>query len=438
MSGDDGGGGPPSPSTDRWAGAFGAVFFSRIVSTGATFVTVILAARMLGRGAYGELIVLLSIMKVAAELVGPALDTTLVRFAARHSEDSTFRSLDYVRTIFRLKLMLAGVLLVLGCALAWPLGRLLSEPLGGVQVGPAAVILAFTGAAATVLWAFAQASLQARQQFTRYAVIELACSLVRLLIVVTLLGAGVHHVMPVLGAYVAAPAAAALIAWRGLPKGLFARDRGGAPVIPEIVGFAKWVLLACAFTSLAQRADVFLITSFQFPAESIGDYGAALQLTLIGDLVILTLFNVLLPKASTLKSSVELRKFLHQFRVPALLMFVALVPFILVSRWIAVLAFGPEYIRAGGLFAVLVLGSAFALGCAPAGAALYGMGRTSLIALLEGFKLLAIVTGGLLFIETYGLFGMAWTVAAAKGVIGVITYAVALHATRQDRFENDL
>ncbi|GMV93980.1 MAG: hypothetical protein AMXMBFR82_37580 [Candidatus Hydrogenedentota bacterium] len=437
MSAEGGGGGPVSPPAEDWAGAFGSVFFARILSTGATFVTVILAARMLGRGAYGELIVLLSIMKVAAELVGPALDTTLVRFAARHSGDSTNRSFDYVRTVFRLKLILAGALLVLGCALAWPLDRLLSDPAAGIQVGPAAVILAFAGAASTVLWAFAQASLQARQQFARYAAVELVCSLVRLFLVATLLGAGVHRVMPVLGAYVAAPTVAALIAWRGVPKGLFARGESGHSVLREIAGFAKWVLLACAFTSLAQRADIFLLTGFQLPSESIGDYGAALQLTLIGDLVILTLFNVLLPKASTLKSSEELRAFLHQFRVPALLMFVALLPFLLVSRWIAVLAFGPEYIRAGGLFAVLVLGSAFALGCAPAGAALYGMGRTSLIALLEGLKLIAIVLGGLVFIDTYGLFGMAWAVAATKGVIGVITYAVALYATRQDRFEHD-
>jgi len=427
-----GDGEPGTPPAGQWAGAFGFVFFARILSSGATFLTVILAARALGRGAYGELIVLLSVMKVAAELVGPALDTALVRFGARHLESGPDAGVHYVRAVFLLKLALAAALFVLGILLAWPLGYLLSNPANGLQIGPLAVALAFVGAASTVLWAFAQASLQAQQKFGQYAGIELVCAVARLAIVVLVLGAGFDRVIPVLAAYVTAPAAAAVVAWRGLPKGLLSRFTARGGVVAEILRFAKWVLVACAFTSLAQRADVFLLTVWNMPAEGIGDYGAALQLTLIGDLVILTLFNVLLPKASSLQSTGELRAFLRQFRFPSILMFVALIPLVIASRWIAVLAFGPEYIRAGALFAILVLGAAFALGCAPAGAVLYGMGRTRTIAALEGLKLLGIVAGGLLLVPRHGLFAMAWTVAAVKGIMGIVTYGVAVRCTQEE------
>lgn len=430
MSTDGGGGEPFTPPAGQWAGAFSSVFFTRILSSGATFLTVILAARALGRGAYGELVILLAIMKVAAELVGPALDTTLVRFGARHLDTDRETALDYVRTIFRMKLALAALLLIVGIIGAWPLGRYFSDPDSGTQLAPLAVALAFTGAASTVLWAFAQASLQAQQKFARYAGVELVCSLVRLAIVASILGAGVYRVTPILCAYVAAPAIAALLAWRELPKGVFSRALGRHGVAIDILRFAKWVLVACAFTSLAQRADVFLLTFFNLPAESIGDYGAALQLTLIGDLVILTLFNVLLPKASSLRTPDELRNFLRQFRLPSVMMFMALIPILLASRWIAVLAFGPDYIQAGALFAILVLGAAFALGCAPAGATLYGMGHTRTIASLEGLKFLGIVAGGLILVPQYGMFAMAWTVAAIKGIVGLATYLVATRASQ--------
>jgi O-antigen/teichoic acid export membrane protein len=417
-----------TPPAAQWAGAFGSVFLARMVSSGATFLTVILAARALGRGAYGELVILLSVMKVAAELVGPALDTALVRFGARHLESDSDAALRYVRAVFALKIGLAAALIALGILVAWPLSVILSDPANDLEIASLAIAVAFAGAASTVMWAFAQASLQARQKFAQYAGIEMICSVFRFVIVVALLGLGHGRVLPILAAYVAAPAFAAAVAWRGLPKGLFSRFTVRGDVAREVLQFSKWVLVACAFTSLAQRADVFLLTYWNLPREAIGDYGAALQLTLIGDLVILTLFNVLLPKASSLQSAAELRGFLHQFRFPSLLMFAALIPLVIASRWIAVIAFGPEYVRAGTLFAILVLGAAFSLGCAPAGAALYGMGRTRTIATLEGVKLIGIVAGSFLLVPRHGLYAMAWTVAAVKGIVGIATYIVAVRS----------
>ena len=424
---------PDAPPAHRWVGAFSSVFLARILSSGATFLTVILVARALGRGAYGELVVLLSVMKVAAELLGPALDTALVRFGARHLDSKSDVGLDYIRAIFKLKIGLAAVLLVCGIVLAWPLSRFLSNPASGLDVPPLLVALSFAGAISTVLWAFAQASLQAQQKFGRYAGIELFCSVVRLGIVAVILGAGVYRVTPILLAYVAAPALAAVVAFRGLPPGLFSRLDAG-DVIRRNPPFREVGICGVRGDQYWRSGPMsFCSRTGTFPSEDIGDYGAALQLTLIGDLVILTLFNVLLPKASSLRSASELRAFLRQFRMPSLLMFAALVPFLIASRWIAIVAFGQEYIRAGGLFAILVLGAAFALGCSPAGAVLFSMGRTRTIAVMEALKLFGILTGGLVLVPEYGLFAMAWTVAAVKGVMGMITYVVALRASQLPR-----
>src|SRR5690606_31445187 len=157
---------------------------------------------------------------------------------------------------------------------------------GGALVPLTTLGLAFLGAALAMMYAFVQSSYQARQQFDAYALLEVSGALARLAAVGALAVSGVANVTNMFVAYAGAPVVTA------------GRDAIPASVWREIWHFTKWVIAACAFTSLAQRLDVFLIAAFDVPKESVGDYCAAVQLTLLGDLVIITLFNVLLPRAS--------------------------------------------------------------------------------------------------------------------------------------------
>jgi O-antigen/teichoic acid export membrane protein len=175
-----------------------------------------------------------------------------------------------------------------------------------------------------------------------------------------------------------------------------------------------------------------LIAAFEVPKESVGDYCAAVQLTLLGDLVIITLFNVLLPRASRLRERRELLEFLRGFGLPTAMGFAALVPLVLGANFIADLTFGNVYADTGALFALLLVGTAFALGSAPAGATLYGLGKSRSIAALECAKMVSILIGGLAMVPAFGVFGMAWVVAATKGGMGVVTYGLALwHVLRR-------
>ena len=85
------------------------------------------------------------------------------------------------------------------------------------------------------------------------------------------------------------------------------------------------------------------------------------------------------------------------------------------------------------LFALLLVGTAFALGSAPAGATLYGLGKSRSIAALECAKTMGVLLGGAILIPQFGVFGMAWVVAAVKGSAGILTYGLALwHVLRRD------
>lgn len=415
-----------------WFGAFSSVFLARGVGSLATFFTIALLGRTLGRAHYGDLVILLTIMKVASELAGPALDTALVRFVGA-AESTGAQAAHYMRAVLRVKLALSAAILIAGAILVWPIQQIIFLREGGALVPLTTLGLAFVGAALAMMYAFVQSSYQARQQFDAYALLEVSGALARLAAIGALAVSGVANVTNMFVAYAGAPVAIAALAWIIAPVVTAGRDAIPASVWREIWHFTKWVIAACAFTSLAQRLDVFLIAAFDVPKESVGDYCAAVQLTLLGDLVIITLFNVLLPRASRLRERRELLEFLRGFGMPTAMGFAALVPLVLGANFIADLTFGNVYADTGALFALLLVGTAFALGSAPAGATLYGLGKARTIAALECVKLMGVLAGGAVMVPQFGVFGMAWVVAAVKGSVGILTYGLALlHVARRD------
>jgi len=419
-----------------WFGAFSSVFLARGTASVATFLTIALLGRTLGRAHYGDLVILLTIMKVASELAGPALDTALVRFVGA-AESTGAEAAHYMRAVLRVKLALSAGILVVGALLVWPIQQVLFLREGGALVPLTTLGLAFVGAALAMMYAFVQSGYQAKQQFGAYALLEVSGALARLAAVGALAVSDFASVTNMFVAYAGAPVAVAAIAWGIAPVLSKSRDAIPASVWREIWHFTKWVIAACAFTSLAQRLDVFLIAAFDVPKDSIGDYCAAVQLTLLGDLVIITLFNVLLPRASRLHERRELLEFLRGFGLPTAMGFATLVPLVLGANFIADLTFGNVYADTGALFALLLIGTAFALVSAPAGATLYGLGKSRSIAVLECAKMIAILVGGLAMVPAFGVFGMAWVVAATKGTMGVVTYALALwHVMRRKPAES--
>jgi O-antigen/teichoic acid export membrane protein len=413
--------------------AFSWVFFARMAAGAASFLCVVLVARSLGPVRFSDFAILLTVMKVAAEFIGPALDTGLVRFAARHigvnGDLSRDESLPYFRVMLGAKLTLGVAVILMGVLGATPIRDALFGAEAAGEPGPSlvAIPLAFLGAAFSLMWAYAQAYFQAHQRFTRYALYDMANAAARLICVAAVLLAGYSSATAFLGAYVFSQAVLAVGIWSRLPLGpLLMKPVHTAGVGRRLFRFTRWVVLACCFTALGQRADLLLLAYFRVAKEVIGHYAPALQLALLGDLVILTLFNILLPKASKLRTASEVKAFVRRFRLPLVGVSIAMLPAVLLAGPVARLIFGEAYAQTGVLFSILFLGTAFAVACAPASTALYGLGRSHVIAGLEGLRLVALLIIGSYAVQKYGAVGMAWTVTIIKGTIGVASYA-AVH-----------
>jgi len=286
------------------------------------------------------------------------------------------------------------------------------------------VTLAFFGGAAVSMWGFAQSYFQSRQQFGRYAGFEFFSSTLRLGLVVLLILLDVRRIWAYLAVYVAAPTAMWGVSWLLLPRRVFTADATMA-VTRELLAFAKWVLLATFFTTLTQRLDLLLLGMFRLPQETLGCYGAAVSLVLLGELVLLTFYNVLLPKASALKNASDLRRFIGSFRVPSLFFCLGMSLLMPFAETLRHLFFGEKYVGTELYFLILLTGIIVSLGCAPAVTSLYSLGRSHLIAAFEGGRFVCTLALGLYIVPRYGAVGMAWVVTGTRAVMSALMYLVA-------------
>lgn len=420
---------PEPPRSGRfayiaWIQAIVAVLGARAFSSAAAFLSNVLVARQLSDTVFGQFYMLFTIMSLVAGLTGPAIDTSLVRFASRRIRPGEDDSLPYFRAVLRIKLIIVLATLSAGLLAAKPLLMLLFGSAGKASIPWYAVMLAFLGGAIISLWGFAQSYFQAHQRFGWYAWFEFGSSALRLGLVVILMMLGDVSEMHYLGVYVIAPLTMAIVSWSCLPKKVF-RSPHQPGVMREFLHFAKWVLLTTLFATLSQRIDVILLGVFNVPDMVIGRYSAAVCLVLVGELVWLTFFNVLLPKAGALQQPSELKRFLAQFRYPTLVFCAGLSVLIPLGGPLRELTFGPGYIGTEGYFSVLIVGVIIALASTPSIAVLYSLGHTRWITVCEAFRLACTLSMGIMAIPWYGAYGVACSVTFARVAMTVLIFWAA-------------
>ena len=415
-----------------WMRAVASVLGARTFAAGAAFLANALVARHLGPADFNTFYLLFAIMSIVAGLTGPAIDTSLVRFAAKQITPDSDQSGPFFKFVLYLKLLILLLTIAAGLVMAGPLYRLLFSDTGAQHNTSAVILLAFLGGAVVSLWGFAQAYFQAHQRFTHFAGYEFFSSLLRLGLVIILIGFDVRSAALLLARYVCAPLVMGIMSWSQVPLALY-RSPTNLQVGREFLSFAKWVLVATLFSTVTQRLDLLLLNAgmFGIPKVSVGHYSAALSLVLAGELVLLTFYSVLLPKASAMRSAEELRGFIGHFRVPSLLFCLATSFMIPLAGPFRRIAFGEAFVGTEGYFTILLLGVIVAIATAPTVTSLYSLGQARTIALFEVAKLILTLSLGLYIIPQYGIYGMAWVTTGVRSGISVLMYVVAHQSVKR-------
>jgi O-antigen/teichoic acid export membrane protein len=419
-----------------WVSAVVSVLGARSFAAAAAFIGNVIVARHLGEAGFGHFYVLFSLMTIVAGVTGPAIDTSLVRCAVKHIGSDRDDSTPYFTAVFYVKVLLSILTVLVGWFYGDRIMQLLvQQGKSPYAIGQKSITLAFIGGAVVSLWGLSQSYFQAHQRFTMFSGYEFCSSLLRLGLVICLVALNVVYVPLYMIMYVAAPLTMMMVSWTHLPWRVFV-TRPESHVLRELAVFGAWVFVATVFTTMTQRLDILMLKTANVAPETLGRYSAAVAIVLAGELVLLTFYSVLLPKAAAMKTAGELRQFIGQFRLPSLVFCLALTLAIPFSGLFCRIALGPNYEGTADYFSVLLVGVIVSLACAPTVTALYSLGYAWLSAIFEGTRLVLTFGLGLWAIDRHGAFGMACVMGGVRAATSLASYVIA-HQTVKYRMIRD-
>lgn len=403
---------------------------------GLSFLTGILVVRALGPADFGVYSLLTAVMGLAGVIFDVGLTEAAVKaIAARWTEDQA-AARRLAQVFFWLRLGLAGVGIALGLILAQPISTtLLNLPGQELLFG-----LALLGAGTTVLSGSMNALLQTTNHFGRLSMALMGSSALGLGLAVLLALAGRLNLITALVGLGAGTALAGFVMGRRFLPGEWSHGGqsplswpGGRTLLaesPSLLRFGRWLWLANIFKVLIAYLDMFLINLWLAPA-TVGLYALALGLASRVELVNHSLYTVLMPAASALKSRSDVEDYWRQGWVRGGAVSLVLLGLVPLAAWFIPFFYGAAFNESVGLFQLLLGVVIFDILTLPALLLIYTFDRPELAAWAESIRVVTLLLLGLWLIPTWGPVGAVVAKFGAKLAGAAVT--VGLLVSRMDR-----
>ena len=406
--------------TNNWL----IIFSGTTARIGLNFLTGIIITRTLGPTDFGIYAVLLA----ATSLIGVAVDFGLTEAAIKTIavawQDDRVEAVRQSRLFYWIRLGLAG----LGVGLSLVLAPFIVTTLLQLPERSWLFALALVGVVTTTLSGSINAILQAIGKFSQISmvlIISSGCSLVvaailavmgQLNLVTTLLlvSAGTSFIGFFIG-YRALPADwPSLVAFTSRPN----LEHGWQASARSLFRFGGWLWLANIGKVLIAYLDMFLVNLWLDPI-TVGIYALALGLSRRTEIVNHSLYTVLLPMASALKTGRAIGTYLYQGLVRSALVSLILLVLIPISSWFIPLIYGGEFASAVSLFQLMLGLAIFDILTLPPLLLIYTFERSHIAALAEGLRVVVLVVGSLWLVSSMGVWGIIVAKFAAK-IVGVV------------------
>ncbi len=283
----------PMPATESHPRTMGRVFFVFAGNSVAMFLGLLgtlWTMRVLGPEQFGIVSVSLVILYAAWQFTGKGLDQTAVRLAA--VTDLPRGSAAIFETVFALKLVINGAMVLLGVLLAGPLTRWLLA----ADTSPLPVLIGFVGASAASFWGFHSSAIQAVSRFDRYAPVQVANNALKLFaLALVILGGFLTATTAMITSLVGFVGGAAVAF--ALAPALARHAHWTREAVAPILRYARWLVISSILFVLYSRLDLLMV-SRMVGGETVGVYAAAALLAQIVDLIAGSILTVFLPRFS--------------------------------------------------------------------------------------------------------------------------------------------
>ncbi|MCB0213051.1 MAG: oligosaccharide flippase family protein, partial [Anaerolineae bacterium] len=199
--------------------------------------------------------------------------------------------------------------------------------------------------------------------------------------------------------------------------------------------FGGWLWLANIGKVLIAYLDMFLVNLWLDPI-TVGVYALALGLSRRTEIVNHSLYTVLLPMASALKTRQAIGAYLYQGLVRSALVSLILLVLVPMSAWFIPLIYGGEFASTVHLFQLMLGLAIFDILTLPPLLLIYTFERSHIAALAEGLRVFVLIVGSLWLVSSMGVWGIIVAKFAAKIVGVVVTLGLLLRYYLQTRRVN--
>ncbi len=388
---------------------------SNLINSILGFSSGIIIARELGAEAFGALATFIATMGICLQFAGQGIDWATVRYAAKYLEKDPSKSALYFQVMLFIKIILCLTVIFIGYIVAGTIAvNLLHKP-GYI---PLIRFAAFAAVGSSFCF-FVLSYYQTTSQFLRYGIINILGNGSKFILVIMLVGLEMLSVKSALFAYSIVGFAGAILGFYWIPKGFFRVKGERREVVSQIINFSKWLLLATFLDVIYRRLDIFMIGYFE-NLQNVGIYSAAANIISALELLLFSVFTLLMPKVSKITTDNEYKEFISSsFK----LLWIIAIP-VAALYWLAepfiVFFYSNEFIDAGKIFRILLAGFMVSLFLQPLSLLYFAKDRPDLFVYTGLILVVAVLLGDIIWIPRFGIAGAAYVNMAGRIIQGII------------------
>jgi O-antigen/teichoic acid export membrane protein len=403
-----------------------ATFGGRLIQMALALAGNVVSARVLGPDDFGRFGLVIATISVCGTLADAGLTYSAIKFIAQYEAQKNAKAHDVARTYLFLRLLTGATIALLGATLSEPIAAL---ALGHAELTPY-LQLAFLTLVGLSVSSYPGTVLVALAQFGRYSLAGVLNATITLSGIFLLLIAGRLDLQSLIVWNVVLPVLSTLPAWLLLPKewlpwrtGERERTASTAGVAKEMFAFGRWIAFSNLGSILVAQGDLVLLGRLANPAI-VGVYSVALTLAMRLDTLNQSLFTVMMPRASRLRGSGNIRAYSRRVVTGSLALAVMLGVAALLAQPIIALLYGEQYEGAIGLFFALLIIVLFDLVTSSLFLVAFPLNKPNVLAVADWLRVVVLFTSGWLLIPIYSAFGAV----VARGLARVTGTTAALLA----------
>jgi len=246
-------------SKSRIAKDSAIVLTGNILGAGLGFIATILITRTLGPAQFGLFSLALAVMMIASQLSDFGISTGLVRFASLYLKTDKLKADLMFKVSLKVKLIVSMSIFLIGFLVSPSLAIYVFKK--SELIFP--LKLAFIGTFGASLVGYISATLQARQSFKKFTLINLINPVGKFALIGLLFLTCKLNFLNALTTVITLPFIAFLIGSLIIPKDFLRAKGDESKALHELFHFSKWILISTFCVMIFNRLDVLMLGHFR-------------------------------------------------------------------------------------------------------------------------------------------------------------------------------